>query len=299
MSSVAPNSFRAWLLAARPKTLTAACAPVIIAAALASRVVPLRLTTAVLCLLFAGFMQIASNFINDLYDFLRGTDGSDRLGPERACAQGWITPRAMRRGIALVIALACTAGLLLLASAEHRLALVLLGASCVVFAFLYTTYLSYRALGDVLVVVFFGFVPVLGTYFVLTDGLSTAAWWLGAACGLVTDTLLVVNNYRDRDTDRAAGKVTLIALLGERGGSALYLLLGVVGVICAAVGGCCAVGHGTAAIYVITIYLLLHAVAYRRMRQIRCGRALNAILAITARNILIFSLLTTLALILA
>ena len=122
---------------------------------------------ALICCLFAGLMQIAANFINDLFDYLKGTDREDRLGPERACAQGWISPRAMRNGIIVTVLFACLIGSALLFYAGWEL--IIVGRLCVLFAFLYTTGpypLSYNGWGDVLVIVFFGFVPVGGTYYV-------------------------------------------------------------------------------------------------------------------------------------
>ena len=108
------NSFKAWVLAARPKTLSAALIPVMVAAALASKSESCSWRAITVCAVFAALMQIAANLINDLLDFLKGTDSTDRLGPERACAQGWITPKAMRWGIAVVLALALICGSLVL-----------------------------------------------------------------------------------------------------------------------------------------------------------------------------------------
>ena len=219
------NSPKAWILAARPKTLSAALIPVVLASALAASQGKFSLAPAVLCVLFATFMQIAANFINDLFDFLKKTDRDDRLGPERACQQGWITPRAMRWGIAATLSVACACGLCLLPYGGWML--VGIGAACVVFAFLYTTLLSYCGFGDMLVWVFFGFVPVAGTYYVEAGGFCREVWLLSAACGLLIDTLLVLNNYRDREQDRLSGKRTLVVALGERFGSLFYLLQGV------------------------------------------------------------------------
>ena len=103
-----------WVYAARPKTLSAALIPVVCASALAAAEGHFKWQPALLCVLFAALMQIAANFINDLYDFLKGTDRDDRLGPDRACAKGWIAPREMRRGIAVMLTLACACGLCLL-----------------------------------------------------------------------------------------------------------------------------------------------------------------------------------------
>lgn len=281
-----------WILAARPKTLSAALIPVVCATALAFAEGKGNWLPALLCCLFAALMQIAANFINDLFDFTRGTDRADRLGPERACAQGWITPKAMKRGIAVTLVLACATGCGLLPFGGLKL--VILGIACVVFAFLYTTLLSYMGCGDLLVWVFFGFVPVCGTYYVQAHTLTSSVWWLAAACGLVTDTLLVLNNYRDREQDAQSGKRTLIVALGERFGSLFYLLQGVLGYICVAMLAC--YGHMWAAIIPL-FYLLPHYLTWNKMVTIKKGRELNRILGFTSRNMLTFALLVVAALI--
>ena len=292
-TQVKQNSWQAWMLAARPKTLTAALIPVLTATALAAAKGKFALREAALCIAFAALMQIAANFINDLFDFLRGTDGAERLGPERACAQGWITPRAMRVGIAVVLTAACAAGLALLVGAPEPLILIGVGAACVVFAFLYTTLLSYCGMGDMLVWVFFGLVPVWGTYYVQAGAPCPEVWWLAAACGLLIDTLLVVNNYRDRDTDRIAGKRTLVVLCGERFGSLFYLLQGVAAYVCAAMTAL----HGHLWMAVLPMfYLLPHYLTWRKMNALYKGRALNRILGYTSRNMMMMGLLMVAAL---
>ena len=280
-----------WILAARPKTLTAALIPVATASALAYAEGCFRWQPALYCVLFAALMQVAANFINDLFDYLKGSDRTDRLGPERACAQGWISPRAMRGGIAVVLLAACSVGACLIPYGGT--ALIALGALCVVFAFLYTTLLSYLGLGDLLVWVFFGFVPVCGTYYVQAGSLSPSVWWLAAACGLVTDTLLVLNNYRDREQDAVSGKRTLIVAFGEKFGSLFYLLQGVAGYVCVALTACN--GHMWAAVLPL-FYLLPHYLTWRKMVQIHHGRSLNRILGFTSRNMLTFALLIIAAL---
>ena len=281
-----------WILAARPKTLTAALIPVCTATALAFAQGHGRWLPAVVCMLFAALMQIAANFINDLFDFKKGTDREDRLGPERACAQGWITPQAMKRGIGVMLVLACVVGCCLLPYGGW--VLVGIGVACVVFAFLYTTLLSYMGCGDVLVWVFFGLVPVCGTYYVQAQMLTPAVWWLAVACGLVIDTLLVLNNYRDREQDAQSGKRTLIVALGERFGSMFYLLQGVAGYAC--VAALAIYGHTWAAVFP-ALYLVPHFMTWRTMTTIRYGRELNRVLGLTSRNMLIFAVLTVLALI--
>jgi len=298
-NKVVPNSARAWWLAARPKTLSGAALPVMTATALAWANGQFRLLPALLCLLFAELMQVAANFINDLFDYKKGTDGSERLGPERACAQGWITPPMMWRGIVVVLAAAAAVGLWLvtchLSPVTCHLPLVGIGLACGVFAFLYTTLLSYCGLGDVLVYVFFGFVPVLGTYFVQAGRLCPEAWWLSVGIGLAVDTLLVLNNFRDRNTDRASGKRTLIATLGGEFGSRFYLAQGILAY------GCCAAlafyGHWLCAVLPL-IYLVLHMLTWRTMVGIWKGRELNRVLGLTSRNMLILGVSLVAALLL-
>ena len=291
---VKENSWKAWLLASRPKTLTAACIPVASASALAWSDGKLKADAMFVCLLFACLMQVAANFINDLYDFLKGSDRSDRLGPERACAQGWISVRAMKAGIVVVLTLACSCGLLLL-TFGHPAILVGIGFGCVLFAFLYTTLLSYCGFGDVLVVLFFGLVPVMGTYYVQAETITSDAVLVAVACGVVTDTLLILNNYRDRDTDRRDGKRTLVAILGERFGRYAYLMAGLVG------AGLCMLllldGRVWASL-LPAAYLPFHVITWKNMSRIRQGKALNRILGETSRNMLLFALLLSAGLIL-
>lgn len=303
------NSFKAWVLACRPKTLSGTLVSVCCATALACRHGSVDWRMALLCALFASLMQVASNLINDLYDFLRGTDGEDRLGPERACAQGWITPSAMRRGITLVCVLAAMVGVGIIVgfclspafavlSATMSLPAVaavftLVVAAVVGGAFFYTTFGSYHGLGDVLVYLFFGYIPTCGTYLVLRGTLDWEVMVLATAVALVVDTLLVVNNYRDRDTDRSAGKFTLIARFGRRFGEHFYLWQGILAWICASFLGLH--GHFMASRLTV-IYVLLHCATWRSMRRIGEGRALNAILGMTSRNMLCFTLLVVMAL---
>ena len=317
MAEIKQNSPRAWLLAARPKTLSAALIPVMVAAALATRAPRCSWRALVICALFASLMQIAANFINDLYDFLKGTDRDDRLGPERACAQGWISPHAMRWGIAVILALALICGSLILIYGQWSMvncqwSMVALGAACVVFAFLYTTILSYAGMGDLLVLLFFGLVPCCGTYFAATGTLTGQAWLAGFTCGVLIDTLLILNNYRDRDTDRLSGKRTLIAVMGEKFGQRFYLACGIaawaltffmeLGVRSEELGinGQWSMVNGQWSFLLIplilTPYLILHIHTWRQMVRIRQGRALNHILGLTSRNMLIFGLLLSAAL---
>ena len=295
---VKQNSFKAWLLAARPKTLTGAAVPVMIGIALAwldaQQYGTFSVTAAVLCLLFSFIMQIDANFINDFFDYARGNDDpSTRLGPLRACTQGWVTIDAMKRAIAGTTVLACIVGLPLIFFGG--LEMLLVGLLCVVFCFLYTTHLSYIGMGDVLVVLFFGVIPVCCTYYVQLHTCPLIVIVASLACGLVIDGLLIVNNYRDRDNDQRDGKQTLVVKIGATATEWLYLAIGIVAVLAGLLFW--AEGHVLAFILPF-IYLVLHFFTWLKMRRIHEGRQLNECLGETARNILIYGLCVTLGLLL-
>ena len=305
MERVKTNSLQAWVLAARPKTLTGALVPVVLATALAAADGVVRVPVALLCALFAAAMQVAANLINDYYDWRKGSDRADRLGPERACAQGWITPRAMLWGIAATLGVACLGfGLPVWHLVRAALPwgggeLLLLGALCVVFAFAYTAWFSYWGLGDVLVLVFFGFVPVGGTYYVQALSLTPEVAVLSLVSGLAIDALLVINNYRDREQDLRSGKRTVVVRWGEPFGRWLYLALGLVVVALMGVlwvqGRLTPLGLAGAAVP----YGVLHFGTWRRLCAIRRGRALNALLGQTSRNMALLALLLSAALLAA
>ena len=295
MENIKRNSFKAWVLAARPKTLTGALIPVIVGSALAFMDGQFVWLPALICTIFAGLMQIAANFINDLFDYLKGTDREDRLGPERACAQGWISPSAMKKGIIFTVALACLVGSSLLFYAGWEL--IVVGAVCVLFAFLYTAGpypLSYNGWGDLLVILFFGFVPVGGTYYVQALAFTPDVIIASLVCGLIVDTLLVVNNYRDREADLKSGKHTVIVRFGEPFGRYLYLSLGVIAALLCL--WFIRDGHWYAAL-LPQLYLIPHIITWRRMVKIQSGKKLNIILGETSRNMLLMALLLALGLV--
>lgn len=293
MDKVINNSLKAWVLAARPKTLVGAATPVMIGCALAFMDEKFMWIPAIVCFVFAFLMQIAANFINDLYDFLKGTDREDRLGPERACAQGWITPKAMKKGIALTVIIACAIGSTLLFYAGWEL--IIIGILCVISAFLYTMFLSYNGWGDILVLIFFGFVPVGCTYYVQTHTWTTDVVIASLICGIVIDTLLVVNNYRDRDADAKSGKRTIIVRFGESFGSYLYLLLGF---LAAWLCFYFAFNNHIYAAILPQFYLIPHIRTWLKMVKIHSGKELNSVLGETSRNMLLMGILLSLGLIL-
>ena len=297
MENVRTNSIKAWILAARPKTLAAAATPVLLGCALAYTAGAFQWIPAMLCFLFAFSMQIDANFINDYYDYLKGSDREDRLGPERACAQGWITLSAMKKGMIITTLLSCCWGLLLLRYCG--LEMIPVGMLCVLFAFLYTAGpypLAYHGWGDVLVIVFFGFVPVGCTYYTMAHDWTWNVTIACAACGLVSDLLLMLNNYRDRDQDKISGKRTLVVRFGEAAGRWAYLILGILAV------GLCSFyafnGYLLASLLPL-LFLIPHVATWHEMTRIFQGKALNRVLGKTARNIVWFGLLLSLGLILS
>ena len=298
-NTVIKNSMKAWVLAARPKTLAGAAVPIMVGVALAfvdSRMYSINafsVNAAILCLLFAFIMQIDANFINDFFDYVNGNDDNTRLGPRRACAQGWISVNAMKKGIALTTTIACAVGLPLVL--YGGLEMVLIGLICIVFCFLYTTHLSYMGMGDVLVLVFFGIIPVCISYYIQLHTVTLECFIVSLACGLVIDTLLIVNNFRDIQNDMKAGKKTIAVMFGAKPTLYLYLIIGFI-----ACGLCFFFfksGRIWAAILPL-VYLAFHFFTFRRMAYIKKGKALNIILGMTARNIFIFGLMVTLGILL-
>ena len=297
METVQTNSIKAWILAARPKTLAAAATPVLLGCSLAYTDGHFQWIPALLCFLYAFSMQIDVNLINDYYDYLKGSDREDRLGPERACAQGWITLSAMKKGMLFTTLLSCLWGLLLLKYCGIEM--IPVGLLCVLFAFLYTAGpypLAYHGWGDVLVIVFFGFVPVGCTYYTMAHGWTWNVTIACAACGLVSDLLLMLNNYRDREQDKISGKRTLIVRFGEPAGRWAYLLLGIVAV---ALCSYYASNGYLGATLLPLLFLIPHFFTWREMVRIFKGKELNIVLGKTARNIVLFGLLLSLGLILS
>ena len=295
------NSAKAWFLAARPKTLAGAAVPVMIGTSLAFCDSAnylgdvFSIPAAVLCFLFAFIMQIDANFINDFFDYVRGIDDlSTRLGPERACSQGWIDINSMKYAIATTTCLACLVGLPLVLFGG--LEMILVGIICVVGCFLYTTHLARLGLGDLLVLLFFGIIPVCITYYVQLHTVTAEVFVASVACGLVIDALLIVNNFRDRDTDAKAGKTTLAVRLGPQNTHLLYLSTGIAAIL---LGLAFLVNGHTLAAVLPVIYLVLHAVTWLRIKHTWQGRELNRHLGETARNIFIYGLTVSMGLLLS
>jgi len=215
-----------WLLAARPKTLPAAAAPVVVGTALAAFRGGFVPGPAAAALLGALLIQIATNLANDYFDFVKGADTAERVGPTRVTQAGLISPEAVRNAMLATLGAAVLVGAYLVWVGGWPI--VWIGLASLVCAVAYTGGpfpLAYHALGDLFVFLFFGLIAVAGTTYVQTGVFSAEAWWAGAGIGAVSTAILVVNNLRDIDTDRRAGKRTLAVRLGRGGTRLEYTLL--------------------------------------------------------------------------
>lgn len=299
------NSWQAIVKGARLETLPGAAVPVIIAIALAAgdmyrtgNIGSFQVIPALLCFLFAEIMQINANYINDYFDFKGGHDSEARQGNDRVATKGWMTMSFMRKviiGTNIIAAFIGLAILVFMDSTNFALRitnyelLIAVGAACMLFSLLYTTLFSKKALGDVLVLLFFGIVPVCVTYYVLT---GTCNWYIFAAsvaCGFEIDSMLVINNFRDHDEDLVTGKHTLSHILGRKRMLQFYLAIGF---ICAALGYVCYSRYGySMAFNLQIIYLLAHMRIYNTMKSIWQGPELNKQLAANGKNILLYGIL--------
>ncbi|MGL5810191.1 MAG: 1,4-dihydroxy-2-naphthoate polyprenyltransferase [Nocardioides sp.] len=216
---------REWFAAARPRTLPAAIAPVVVGTALSSYYRDAVWWKAFLALVVALALQIGVNYANDYSDGIRGTDDA-RVGPMRLVGARRATPRAVLLAAGGALAVAAAAGLILAANSNWWLLAV--GVAAMLAAWFYTggrRPYGYLALGEVMVFVFFGLVAVAGTTYVQIGRIPEAAWYAGSGVGALACAILVVNNLRDRESDQGAGKHTLAVLLGEDRTRGLYVLL--------------------------------------------------------------------------
>lgn len=210
------SSWKHWILACRPKTLPAAIAPVLLGSALALGDGGFHLPSALLCLLGALMLQIGTNLANDYYDFKKGTDTNQRIGPIRVTQAGLIAPKTVQIvsiflfSIALIIAFEL--------SLRGGWPLLAIGIGAIASGFLYTAGpkpLGYNGLGEVFVFIFFGPVAVAATYYIQTLEINPAVILAGIAPGLLSAAILVVNNLRDRETDLKANKKPWLCVLGK------------------------------------------------------------------------------------
>lgn len=276
-------------MATRPRTLVAGFIPVAVGSALAFKAGAFNAATAAVALLGALLIQIGTNLANDYFDFKRGADTRDRLGPPRATAQGWLEPQTVLAGALVCFGAAFVSGLYLVAVAGWPILVVGLISIAAGYAYTGGPYpLGYHGLGDVFVLVFFGLVAVGGTYFVQAKALTPLALLCGLPVGLLGCALLAVNNLRDAPTDRGAGKRTLVVRFGAGFGRAEWVFCVAVSFSIPAVLWL----TGNAGPLVMASWLAL-PLSLGPLKLVRTaqGSALNAALAQTARLQLVFGLL--------
>ncbi len=290
-----PGFWRAWLLAARPKTLPIAVAPVLVGTAAAVADGVFKAGPALAALLGALLLQIGANISNDFFDFKKGADTAARVGPLRVTQAGLLTPPQVVNGMVVVFLLAVLVGVYLIWAGGWLVALI--GVLAILSALAYTggPYpLGYNGLGELFVFLFFGLAAVVGTYYVQAQAISTAALWSALPLGLLAMAVLTVNNLRDIATDRASGKRTLAVRLGEDGAVWEYRIFLGLAYLAAAAGF---LGGVFSAWVLLTWLSLPLAVRLTRQVSILRGRALNTLLARTSQLELVFAVLFALGMI--
>jgi 1,4-dihydroxy-2-naphthoate octaprenyltransferase len=276
-------------MAARPRTLPAAVAPVLVGTALAATEGTFKWLTFVAAMLGALFIQVGTNLSNDYSDARRGADTEDRLGPVRVTAGGLVPPRQVLVATYVAFGLAVAAGAYLIATAGWELLLV--GAASILAGVLYTggpRPYGYEGLGEVFVFLFFGVVAVTGSYFAQVEELTWEAFVLAVPVGLLAASILVVNNVRDLETDRRAGKRTLAVRLGRSRARGLYGAMVYLAFLAAPVPWLAGSPDLTAWVLLPWLALPLAVPVVRVVRNRSDGPSLNGALARTGMLQLVF-----------
>ena len=292
------GTLRLWVVAARPRTLPAAIAPVLVGTALAGSEGTFRPLAFAAALVGSVFIQIGTNLSNDYSDARRGADTEDRLGPVRVTAGGLMPPRTVLVGTYVAFGIAVAAGLYLAAVAGWELLVV--GAASILAGVLYTggpRPYGYEGLGELFVFLFFGVVAVAGSYFVQTEELRWEAFALAVPVGLLAAAILVVNNVRDVETDRRAGKRTLAVKLGRSRARRLYAAM--LGLAFAAPVATWLAGGVSAWVVLALAAAPLAPPLVRTVASRTDGPSLNAALAGTGRLLAVYSVLLSIGVLLS
>ncbi len=288
-TSTKQTELHIWLLAARPKTLWAAITPVIMGGALALEADKLHWLALSAALVGAVLIQIGTNFANDLFDFLKETDTEDRIGPVRVTQAGLVSPGQMKTATTLVFALAVLVGLYLVLRGGWPI--LVIGVLSILFAILYTAGpypLGYTGMGDVFVLIFFGPVAVGGTYYVSSLELTTTSILAGVSAGMISTAILTVNNLRDYDTDKKAGKKTLAVRFGRGFARTEYLFMMIGGMLFPILIFLREPGHPWILISSLAVFTAITSI--RRVMQ-TTGPELNEVLAQTGKMLALFGAL--------
>ena len=283
---------RHWIEAIRLRTLPVSIAGVIAGTACAILSDSFKGIPALLCLTFAILAQIAANFANEYYDYKNGIDKKGRVGFRRSVTEGEIAPKAMKAATFITLGIAAAVGCALLIYGPWWLIIAGILIFCFALAYSAGPYpLSHHGLGDIAVIIFFGIVPVVLTWYLQTSSWNSVDIVIetSVAIGLLAANVLVVNNYRDLEDDASVGKRTTVVIFGRRVMSTAYLLSGFIGML---VMTPVWLDMAVAFLAVPMIYLALHIRTWYCLRQ-SSGSAINPILGRTAINLLIFALLFT------
>lgn len=294
------KQIKIWIEAIRLRTLPVSVSGVLIAVGLTKFNGQFRLVPSLLCVVFAVLAQIVSNLANEYFDFKAGTDKKGRVGPRRGVTEGDITPSAMKKAMIGTLVVACLVGLSMLLVVDpgenyaNWLMLIGAGVLIAIFAFAYSAGpypLSYHALGEVTVMGFYGLVPVIFTYYVVSGVFHPFAVIASIAIGFMGVNVLLVNNYRDVDDDRDAGKRTSVVVFGRKLAAFAYLLNGLLAMsILGVLWIRLYFASGWWFLLPMLVYMLLHFTTWHRLKHTD-GAALNPLLGATARNMLIFTIL--------
>ena len=283
----------------RLRTLPVSLSGVVLAVALAKWLKHFQWRPALLCLVFALLAQVVSNFANEYYDYLKGTDRAGRVGPRRGVTEGDIKPKTLRNVTFATLAITCAVGLCLIPYGGWWM--LPLGIVIALAALAYSTGpypLSYHGLGELAVFIFFGMIPVVFTYYVQSLRFDPIVILAGMSIGFMAVNVLLVNNYRDVDDDREAGKRTSVVIFGRKPAAAAYLINGYVAIALHTPLWFFAVLTEFLSAWTLlvpTLYLILHTITWWKLTH-RDGAALNPLLGSTARNMLIFTILLSIAL---
>jgi 1,4-dihydroxy-2-naphthoate octaprenyltransferase len=290
------NVVRAWIMASRPRTLTAAIVPVVVGTAVAVRDGVFNPWVALAALFSAVMIQIGTNLANDLFDFKKGVDTHTRLGPTRVTSAGLLTPGEVEIGMWVVFGLAAASGLYVIVAGGWPI--LVIGVASILAGIAYTAGpfpLGYNGLGDLAVFIFFGLVAVMGTYYAQARAMTLDAGLAAVPVGVLTTAILVVNNVRDADTDREAGKRTVAVLLGRGAARAEYAVLLI---LAYAVPLALWLLRGASAWALLPLLTLPVAVPLARVVLTTEGPALNRALVGTAQLLAFYGVLFALGIVL-
>lgn len=298
--SIMSKQVKIWVEAIRLRTLPVSLSGVVMAIGIAAWHNRFKWIPALLCIVFALLSQVVSNLANEYYDYKRGADKKGRVGPRRGVTEGDIKPTTLRNVTYITLATACLVGCGLIPYGGWQM--IPVGVLIGVFALAYSAGpypLSYHGLGELTVFLFYGLVPVIFSYYVIAGRMDAMAVLGGITIGFMGVNVLLVNNYRDMDDDLEAGKRTAVVIFGRKLASIAYLFNGFMAIAMLSPLWLMIYLNGSPTVWtyaVPALYLVLHTISWIKLNH-RTGSSLNPLLGETARNMLFFTVLMLLALV--